>query len=303
VHDGRGVKRYAGRRVRRLTLFVSVAAMAFTSFAVSVQAATFEFPSSSSTVVSSGASPPNAFGYFWSQARGDKVEQAFVGPPIIDHALLTVQPTENSLKTGNTLDWTLSINGVDVGTFSVPSGDLDPVVVSRSFAAIAGPSYVVKIRVTNEIPSGGGSHTLASTGSLAQHSLELSKEAPDTRVLSGPPATTTATTATFAFDSPQPSATGFQCSIDHTSFVPCSSPKSYSALAVGPHSFEVGAVDAFGTVDPTPAAAQWTVTAAPTPKAKPRKCKKGFKKVKRHGKSICLKKKHHKKGHKPKHHS
>jgi hypothetical protein len=72
---------------------------------------------------------------------------------------------------------------------------------------------------------------------------------------------------------------------------------------VGSHSFEVSAVDAFGTVDPTPAAAQWTVTAAPTPTSKPRKCKKGFKKVKKHGKSVCIKKKHHKKGHKPKHHS
>jgi hypothetical protein len=176
-------------------------------------------------------------------------------------------------------------------------------VVSRSFPPIAGPSYVVEIRVTNEVPTGGGAHSLASTGSPAQHSLELSKEAPDTRLLSGPPATTTTTTATFGFDSPQPSATGFQCSIDHASFVPCTSPRSYSALAVGPHSFEVAAVDAYGTVDPTPAAAQWTVIPTPKPTSKPRKCKKGFKRVKKHGKSICVKRKHHKKGHhKPKHH-
>jgi hypothetical protein len=296
VHDGR-VERYARRRARQLALFVSVAATAFAAFAASVQAATFEFPSSSSTVVSSGAALSNSVGYFWSQARGDKVEQAFLGPSFIDHALLTVQPTENSLTTGRAVDWTLSINGIDVGTFSVPSGNLNPVVVSRSFAPMAGPSYVVKIRVTNEIPSGGGSHNLASTGSLGQHSLELNNvEAPDTRLVSGPPATTTATTATFAFDSPQIDASGFQCSIDHTSFVPCASPRSYSALTVGLHSFEVSAVDAFGNVDSTPAATQWTVTA--TPKSKPRKCKKGFKRVKKHGKSICVKKKHHK----PKHH-
>lgn len=289
--------------MRRLALFAAAAATVFACFAVSVQAATFEFPSSTSTVVGSGGTPPGSVGYFWSQARGDKVEQTFFGPSSIDHAVLTVQPTENNLNPGLAVDWALSINGVDVGTFSVPSGELGPVVVSRSFAPMAGPSYVVKIRVTNEIPGGGGSHTLASTGSPGQHSLELSNvEAPDTQLISGPPAITTATTASFAFVSTQLDATGFQCSIDHTSFVPCVSPKAYSALTAGPHSFEVSAVDAFGNVDPTPAAAHWTVAAAPTPKPIPRKCKKGFKRVKKHGKSICVKRKHHKKGHKPKHH-
>jgi hypothetical protein len=275
-----------------------VAATAFTGFAVGVQASTFEFPSSASTVVSSNAAPANSVGYFWSQARGDKVEQTFFGPSSIDHAVLTIQVTDNNLTAGLAVNWALSINGVDLGTFSVPSGDLDPIVVSRSFAPIVGPSYVVKIRVTSEIPGGGGSHDLASTGSPGQHSLELSNvEAPDTHLISGPPATTTATTATFAFDSPQLDATGFQCAIDHTSFVPCVSPKSYAALAVGPHSFEVSAVDAFGNVDSTPAGAQWTVATAPAQKHKLRKCKKGFKRVKKHRKSICVKKKRHK----PKH--
>jgi hypothetical protein len=118
--------------VRRLTLLVTAAAMAFISFAASVQAATFEFPSSSSTVVSGGGAPSNSVGYFWSEARGDKVEQTFVGPSIIDHALLTVQPTQNSLTTGNTVDWTLSINGVDVGTFSVAPGENSALSWSRA---------------------------------------------------------------------------------------------------------------------------------------------------------------------------
>lgn len=286
------------KRARRLGLLLTLAVMALAGpFAIGAQAATFEFPSSSSTVVAGGSAPPGSVGYFWSQARGDKVEQAFFGPASIDHAVLTVQPLQNVLSVGQEADWTLSINGIDIGSFVVPAGSTDPIVVSRSFAPIAGPSYTALIRVTNEVPSGGGSHTLASTGSAGQHSLDLSNvEAPDTVLTGAPPATTTATTAVFTFSSPPLlDSAGFRCSIDHTSFVPCASPKAYEALAVGPHSFEVSAVDAFGNADSTPAAWQWTVLAPPKPKAL--KCKKGFKKVKKHGKSVCVKKKkkHHKK--------
>lgn len=269
-------------------------------FAAGAQAATFEFPSSSSTVVSSGASLPDAFGYFWSKARGDKVAQTFLGPPAIDHAVLTIQAPQNSLGAGLEVDWTLSINGADVGSFVVPAGNTDPIVLDRSFAPVAGPNYAVEIRVTNEVSSGGGSHSFASTASTGQHSLVLtSKTAPDTQITSGPVAATTETTAAFTFASPQlVDVKGFQCSLDHTSFVPCASPRLYGTLSLGPHSFEVSAVGIFDNADATPAAWQWTVVAVETPKgkakAKGRKCKRGFKKVKRHGKSVCVKKKHHK---------
>lgn len=290
-----------GKRVRRLALLLSVASASLAGpFAIGAQATTFEFPSSSSAVVSGGGAPAGQVGYFWSTARGDKVSQTFAGPLSIDHAVLAIQPPTNSLSAGNEVDWTLSINGVDVGSFVVPSGSTTPIVLDRSFAPIAGPSYAVVLRVTNEVPSGGGSNTFASTGNAGPHSLDLENTvAPDTRLTSGPEATTTATSAAFTFDSFQIDLAGFQCSLDHASFAPCVSPKVYSALSQGPHSFEVSAVDAFGNVDSTPATAQWTVVAPQSPKAKAVKCKKGFKKVKRHGKVVCKKKK--KKHHKAKH--
>jgi hypothetical protein len=120
---------------------------------------------------------------------------------------------------------------------------------------------------------------------------------PDTVLTSGPATLTNETSAAFTFSSTKVGVTRFQCSLDHTNFVPCVSPRVYSALGLGLHSFEVSAVDAVGDADPSPAAWQWTVVSSANASPKPAKCKKGFKKAKKHGKSVCLKKKHHK----PKH--
>jgi hypothetical protein len=40
------------------------------------------------------------------------------------------------------------------------------------FGRIIGPNYNVLLKVTNEVPSGGGSHTLAYAGAFP-HSIQL----------------------------------------------------------------------------------------------------------------------------------
>jgi len=51
---------------------------------------------------------------------------------------------------------------------------------------------------------------------------------------------------------------GFQCSLDAAPYVTCSSPATYSVLAVGPHTFGVRALDAAGNVA-LPASFAWSV--------------------------------------------
>jgi hypothetical protein len=55
----------------------------------------------------------------------------------------------------------------------------------------------------------------------------------------------------------------FACRIDGGGFAPCSSPVTFSALALGEHRFEVRAVDAAGNQDGSPAAYAWIVDAPP----------------------------------------
>jgi hypothetical protein len=97
---------------------------------------------------------------------------------------------------------------------------------------------------------------LPGTGASAQQRLADTR-APETTISSGPANTTNATTATFSFGA-EKSAT-YRCSLDGSAYTSCTSPKSYSGLTVGAHSFKVKAYDKAGNVDPTPAVDQWTV--------------------------------------------
>jgi hypothetical protein len=73
-------------------------------------------------------------------------------------------------------------------------------------------------------------------------SVKIDKSAPDTTIGSGPSGTVSSTSASFSFSS---SETGsiFQCSRDGSTFSLCTSPKSYSSLSQGNHTFRVRAID------------------------------------------------------------
>ncbi len=131
------------------------------------------FPSASSTVIgSTGFVDAEQVGYFWSAARGDSVAQSFSGPASVNKAKLKLDVPYNGLAPGAETDWTLSINGIDVGSFVIPSGQLGPVSANYKFKKIKGGTYDVKIRETNEVASGDGAITLRYAGT-GPHSIKL----------------------------------------------------------------------------------------------------------------------------------
>jgi subtilisin family serine protease len=87
--------------------------------------------------------------------------------------------------------------------------------------------------------------------------------APDTAITSQPASSTQSTTAKFEFTRTDADAGTFECKLDGGAFAPCSSPDSI-VVAAGAHTFQVRAKSSVGIVDPTPAAAPWTVTTPPT---------------------------------------
>jgi parallel beta-helix repeat protein len=123
----------------------------------------------------------------------------------------------------------------------------------RSYSDLAAGSHTFQVRATDAAAN------LDATP--AAYTWEIQVEAdttpPQTTITAQPPETTTETGASFSFDSSE--ASTFQCSLDNAAFASCTSPKSYSSLTVGTHTFQVRATDAAGNVDATPASASWTI--------------------------------------------
>src|SRR6185312_7327245 len=78
---------------------------------------------------------------------------------------------------------------------------------------------------------------------------------PDTTIISGPTGHVDSNSESFQFSSTETSST-FQCSLDSSAFVTCSSPTTYS-LKAGSHTFSVKATDTAGNTDSTPATQTW----------------------------------------------
>ncbi|HEV8688332.1 MAG TPA: Ig-like domain-containing protein [Gaiellaceae bacterium] len=148
-----------------------------------------------------------------------------------------------STETGST--FTCSLDGAAFSACTSP----------QSYTALADGSHTFQVRARDA--AGNVDATPAS------FTWTVQTAAPDTTITSTPPNPSASSSASFAFTSSATGAT-FACSLDAAPFAACTSPKSYTALADGSHTFQVRSSDAAGTTDPTPASFTWTVdTVAP----------------------------------------
>jgi hypothetical protein len=125
------------------------------------------------------------------------------------------------------------------------------------------PSYTI---VWSAQPAEGVYQVIARATDAAGNTLNSAKQTvtvdntlPDTTITAAPPSPSTGS-VTFSFSSSQTGST-FQCELDSGGFTACTSPKPYSGLTSGSHTFRVRAIDPAGNVDPTPATHTWTVDA------------------------------------------
>jgi hypothetical protein len=111
--------------------------------------------------------------------------------------------------------------------------------------------------VTVDVPA-GGAHDAAGNGNSAATRLQMANDStpPTVASTSGPDATTTDSTAIFAFAADE--TTTFTCSLDGAAFAACSSPTVLAGIGAGDHVFEVRATDAAGNTAVT--TRRWSVT-------------------------------------------
>jgi hypothetical protein len=126
---------------------------------------------------------------------------------------------------------------------------------SASFIYQGPGTKTVRLRVRD----GGG-----QTGDVV-HQFEvtasppLDTTPPDTTITAGPSGTVSTGGASFGFSSTE-TGSSFECRLDGGSWASCSSPKAYSSLTNGSHTFDVRAKDPSGNVDASPASRSWTVS-------------------------------------------
>jgi hypothetical protein len=191
-------------------------------------------------------------------------------------------PAGNLDTTPATYTWSIDVTPP---TASVDSGPADPTnatFATFSFSAnepgstfecrIDGGAYGACTSPKTYTGLSAGSHTfdvratdpVGNTGAPASDTWVVDLTAPDTSVTSGPSDPSGATSATFTFAGTEPGST-FQCQVDAGGFAPCTSPKTYTGLGAGTHTFHVRATDPAGNTDATPATHTWTIDlTAPT---------------------------------------
>ena len=113
-------------------------------------------------------------------------------------------------------------------------------------------SYIVHVRATDTL----GNTT--AEGSQLSTTFKIDSTPPPPVLTSFPPQQATATTATFAFTDEETGVV-FRCKLDGKPFASCKSPKSYTALALGSHTFSVVAKDKSRTNLSTVTTYSWTI--------------------------------------------
>ena len=97
----------------------------------------------------------------------------------------------------------------------------------------------------------------------AEHDWEIGDIPATVTIGSAPEPTTEERGASFSFTADEP-GTAFECSLDGGQFAPCASPKTYSLLAVGEHTFRVRGAERRPGVRPAGRGTHtWTIEALP----------------------------------------
>ena len=133
-------------------------------------------------------------------------------------------------------------------------------------AALSDAAHSVSVRATDV--AGNTDASPATRAFTVDTTPPADTTPPDTTITSGPANPTTSTSASFAFTSSESGST-FECKLDAAAYAACTSPKAYSGLSTGSHSFSVRAKDAAGNTDASPATQSWTIQSAPPPDHQP----------------------------------
>jgi hypothetical protein len=170
---------------------------------------------------------------------------------------ITSGPSGSTTATSASVAFTSTESGstfeckLDAGTYGVCTSP-------KAYTGLSVASHTVSVRA---IDAASNTDASPATRTWTVTPPAADTTPPDTAITSGPSGSTTATSASVSFVSTESGST-FECQLDAGAYGACTSPKAYTGLGVGSHTFNVRATDIAGNVDPAPATAAWTITAS-----------------------------------------
>jgi len=150
---------------------------------------------------------------------------------------------------------TSGTTNIDLGNLGVPATPLPNTTVPALLSSLAlsqGLNFVL-VKAYDTAAN--------SSGCSSEISFTYDSIPPDTTITVGLSGTVTNGNASFSFTANEPAT--FECKLDAGSFLPCTTPKAYTGLVSGSHTFSVRAIDLALNVDATPATNTWSVSLAP----------------------------------------
>jgi large repetitive protein len=164
-------------------------------------------------------------------------------------ATITSSPSNPSNSTSATFKFGSNETG-STFTCQLDSGTPAACTAPFTYTGLSNGSHTFRVTATDR----AGNVSAAATSTWTVDTV-----APTATITGGPPSLTNSKTATFTFTSNDPNAT-FKCSKDGGPYSSCTSPKVYTLLADGPHTFALTATDQAGNVS-VAATWSWTVDA------------------------------------------
>lgn len=181
--------------------------------------------------------------------------------------IATIAPTIGSKPSSSSANAAAATIAFSHATYSSFQCKLD----AGTYASCASPVALRTLNGNADLAAGSHSFSVRAVDadgaatSAASYTWTVNATAPV--IASGPPNPSASTAASFVFS--HSAYVTLQCQLDGGGFSSCTSPKTYTGLAAGSHTFQVRAVDADGVLTAV-ASSSWTInTTAPTITAQP----------------------------------
>ncbi|HEY6012237.1 MAG TPA: hypothetical protein VIX18_12295 [Nitrospirota bacterium] len=171
----------------------------------------------------------------------------------LPHAVITNHPSNPTNTTSARFTFTSSKPG---STFQcrLDSEEYSACTGTASYQGLSEGSHTFTVKATDRANN--------VDPEPASFTWTIDSAPPRTTITSKPRSRTSSTSAGFGFTSTKNVST-FRCRLDNGAFADCNSPRNYTGLAAGSHTFSVAAVDALGTIDPAPAEYTWLIDTTP----------------------------------------